>query len=109
MKNYLLLIPVLTLFVACTPTINYLGESYSPTGNVEVFYDEQDIPGDFKIMGHLSHDLFISYTPESIQQEMILEAQQRGADAILFSEYTTTTTNDCDSRNMVKASLVKYK
>lgn len=101
---------VLAIFLlsACTPSINYLGDSYGYSSSVEIFYDEGDIPRDFKIMGHLSHDLFINHAPESIQEEMIKVAMEKGADAILFSDYTTTANADCDSRNVVKASLVKF-
>ena len=106
--NYFLPVAFMMLLASCTPTISYLGDTYPVSGDVDIYYDKEDIDRDYKVMGHLTHDLFINYNVELIRDEMIRTARVNGADGIIFSEYTTTNNADCDTRRMVKASLVKY-
>jgi len=45
----------LLLFMACSPKIQYLGDTHSPnTGKVDVYYDVGDIKKDFRIIGLLT-------------------------------------------------------
>lgn len=105
-----IIVPIafLLIITSCTPTISYLGDTYPVSQELDIYYDAQDIDRDYKVMGHLTHDLFINYNVELIRDEMIRTARTNGADGILFSEYSTTSNADCDTRRMVKASLVKY-
>lgn len=99
----------LLLITSCAPSIYYLGDTYPPTTIVEVFYDEKDIGRDYITIGKLTHDKILDYSAEEIKQEMIITAKQRGADAIVFSDFVTTRENDQDGdRLTITAKLIRY-
>lgn len=108
-KSHITALLVLLLMTACAPSIYYLGDTYPPTTIVEVFYDEKDIGRAYVTIGKLTHDKILDYSAEEIKQEMIITAKQRGADAIVFSDFVTTRENDQDGdRLTVTAKLIRY-
>ena len=106
MKVYTLL-AFTVLFVACSPNINYLGDTYPPTlGQIDVYYDQGDIERDYKVIGQLqgdnSNNQLISL--DEIRAKMIEEAKRRGAEGILFL-MSDTFNND----HIIRAKLIRYK
>ena len=81
MKKLLLIVPLL-LAVGCT-NIKYIGDSYPPTTQVDVFFAEEDIEQDYRVMGHAD-----ATAPEYVNVEKMMEkikekAMEKGADAIV--------------------------
>jgi hypothetical protein len=85
-KIYIYLLSI-ALFTSCTPTLNYLGNSYEPTKSVDVYVDESAITKEYTIMGKGYVHFYSEAVPESIQQKAISKAKQKGADAVLFKDY----------------------
>ncbi len=85
------------LIISCSPQINYLGSNYPPTQDVDIFFDEQDIQKDYKVMGMMKNEgseMELDDT-ESVKNAMIKKAKSVGADAILFLEfYSEKVTNE---------------
>ena len=134
MNRKLLLIVAIVLafnFTACKPTIDYLGNAYAPTSNVEISFDPQDIQRSYKIMGKMEN----SGNPgeldraQAVQAVMLEKAKSVGADAILFSglprekwlsdssetsvekdenKKTVTKTNRVNTVKIYEANLLKY-
>ena len=81
---------------SCFPTghINYLGDSFPPTQRVDVYVDASAIRKAYTIIGKSSIDRthFFS-TDERIQQAAVEKAKEKGADAILFKDYTVIRGN----------------
>ncbi len=104
--KYLAILSITFLAAACSPRTHYLGDIYPPTDHVDVYYDENDIDRDFKVIGQLSGDNDgMEYIKlDKIKENMILEAQERGADAIWF-----LFSDSFDNTHVVKAKLVKYR
>lgn len=102
--NLFLLLAIIA--AACSPNVNYLGDTYAPTDHVDVYYDEADISKDFRVMGQISGDnstnSFIKL--EEIKEGMIEEAKSRGADGIWFL-FADSYEND----HVVRAKLIKYR
>ena len=78
----LLLIVGLLLAVGCT-NIKYIGESYPPTTHVDVFFSEDNIERNYKVMGHAD-----ATAPEYVDVEKMMEkikekAMEKGADAVV--------------------------
>lgn len=117
------------LVVSCAPQINYLGSNYAPTQDVDIFFDEQDIEKDYKVMGIMKNegaDLELD-DAESVKDAMIKKAKSVGADAILFigsysekvkSESTnienidedkTVATSTLNTSKIYEAKLLKYQ
>ena len=98
------------VLVACGPTIHYLGDAYPTTTIVDVFYDEKDVKKEYTTIGQLTHDKILNYSSETIKQEMIAKAKEKGADGIIFSDFVTVRENEIDGdRLSVKARLIRYK
>ena len=106
MKIYALL-AFTVLFVACSPNINYLGDTYAPTlGQIDVYYDQGDIERPYKVIGQMQGDnsdnQLISL--DEIRAKMIEEAKRRGAEGILFLMSDTF-----NNAHIIRAKLIRYK
>jgi hypothetical protein len=82
---------VFALIAGCTTT-DYLGKTYPPTQHVDVFFSPQDVKRAYEVMGEIraEGDDIVSY--ESMQQKLVQEAMQKGADAILIEKLDMTET-----------------
>ena len=85
----------------------YLGSSYTPTKNVDVFVDVSSIKKSYTIIGktYVETDTFTNL--DRIQQNAIEKAKQKGANAILFQDYlfqdgTVQTVSKRDSSSSVR-------
>ncbi len=102
---------LITIFVlSCSPKINYIGDQYPPTSEVDIYYDMADVQKDFRTMGMLSannsQNTFLSL--EDIKSKIIEDAKQRGADAIVFISLVSNN-NDVDDQHFIEAKLLKYE
>lgn len=85
MKRMLSVLLAIVFLTGCGPSVQYLGKSYSPTGNVEVFYDTRDVKKDYEVMGKIDGMAgILENSYQEIQDKIVKEAQSRGADAVLI-------------------------
>ncbi len=132
-KQLLTILVLLITLNACSPTINYLGKSYVSTTNVDLYFDREDVPRPFEVMGHAEVILSNLFTMQEGQKALEKYAIKAGADAIVFEGintnssptytkvedskanssggYTTTSTVSTSNNEtkIIKAILVKYK
>lgn len=104
-------VALLVLFVSACAEVDYVGSSYPPTTHVDVYYSEDDVDKDHRVMGHaVAHaDDFVSI--EKLQKALIEEARNRGADGIIIHDIESIpahTTDDSDERQ-IKATFIKYE
>ena len=89
------LILLMILFVsACggdDVDIDYLGDSYTPTSHVDVYFSEDDITEGYLVMGHATAD---GGTTEVLQEELIERARESGADGIIFKGFDRVETGE---------------
>jgi hypothetical protein len=80
--------PLFLLFflTSCFAKIGYVGSSYTPTTNVDVFIDESSIKKTYDIVGK-GYPRFAFITPEQIQSKAVAKAKQKGVDAVLIKDY----------------------
>jgi hypothetical protein len=113
MKKYVLPLVMMFFFMtACTPRISYLGDSYSPTYDVDVFYDENDVEKDFRVIGLARNegDEIERDDLQSIREEMIKKARSVGADGIIFISVAENKGGpDFDNNKIVEAKFIKYR
>lgn len=69
--------------VSCT-NIDYLGKTYPPTANVDVYYSMDDIEGEYEIMGHLTATAGTFVGTEKMQEKIVEKARASGADAVVI-------------------------
>ena len=79
----ILLILLVVSTVGCAK-VNYLGEEFTPTSNVDIYYSEDAIEREYDLIGHgLGHGTLVKN--KKIQEKLIDEAKKKGADAILVT------------------------
>jgi hypothetical protein len=84
-KLYSLLLSIL-LSSCFTPVHNYLGNSYTPTKDVDVYVDASAIKRAYSVIGKSYVDIREYISLEKVQRATIKTAKQKGADAILFCD-----------------------
>ena len=118
-KIIVLLMVVLNLFLtACGDGIDYIGDTYSPTSHVDVYFSEDDVTEDYQKMGHATAE---RGTAEELQERLIEKARENGADGIIFQGINriktgeTTTVDAVGTEHtqntrvlQVKAVFIKY-
>lgn len=87
---------IFLFIISCAPQINYLGSNYPPTQDVDIFFDEQDIQKDYKVMGIMKNEgaEMELDDAESVKNAMIKKAKSVGADAILFLGFYSEKVNN---------------
>jgi hypothetical protein len=106
MKSKLLLILLTSaLFVNCSPQLNYLGNSYSPTDKVELFFDVKEINKDYTVMGllNLKIEPLLFNQEENYTTNLIIEkAKKVGANGVLITRFSNETYQEVDEHIMIK-------
>ena len=83
---YKIYTPLLTiLFFSCNTKIRYIGQSHPPTKNIEVFISEQSIKRSFEYIG--KGYVGFHKNPNKIQQIAEKIGREKGADAVLITDY----------------------
>jgi hypothetical protein len=79
--------------------VDYVGESYAPTSSVDVFYSENNIPRDYKIIGEVvaTGDALVSTS--KMQEKIRQEAQKPGADAVVLTSLEKYTAGEHSTWN----------
>ena len=88
-RNFLMSF-ALCLLVACATT-DYVGETYTPTTHVDVFFDATEIQRPYKTMGTAKTEGTEYLTFEEIEQQLVTDAMSKGADAIVIDGLETVT------------------
>ncbi|SYZ72181.1 conserved hypothetical protein [Candidatus Zixiibacteriota bacterium] len=137
MSKKLYLLPLLLLVISCTK-IDYIGQEYPPTTQVDMFFAPSDVEQDYTVMGTLVATAADIVSSEKMQKDIIKKAKEKGADAVIFedldryqsgttSSYTETTKHEKDKKGkdktvttgtqsssteekkQIKATFIKYK
>jgi hypothetical protein len=136
MRFALLSVVLLLTLAACTK-IDYVGEEYPPTQQVDMFFSEADIQVDYKVMGHMIATADDYVSSGKMQKKIMEEARKKGADAVVIlgldryqsgesQQYnetsvtkekksgtktvtTATTTTSVDEKKKIQAIFIKYR
>ena len=99
MKRLLLILCAACGLCACAVETTYIGKTYPATGNPELFFSWNDVPGEYETMGHITAAPQLFGNLEDAQKAIEKRAREKGADAVVFegightvSEPTYTTT-----------------
>jgi len=105
--------PYLTIFlfscyIRITPKIDYLGEKYLPTKEVDVFVDENNIEHKYKVIGKGYPRLSpFQRSVEKLQKKVVEKAKKIGADAVLIKDYYIPNTGVQANSTFLTDSLGK--
>ncbi len=93
------------LFSSCSSYISYIGDSLSPTDNVDIFYDAKDVKQAYKVIGHISAPSS-NYDEKEAKFEIIQKAKKVGSDGVIITGMDYT--GGKDSSPFYKADAIKY-
>ena len=123
---------LLLLAPACAH-VDYVGRTYTPTSNVELFFAENDVKEPYEVMGRVNARANDMVSAEKLQAKIMEKARTNGADAVVilgFERYKTgehTSYNETtkerrsgtqtsgssatasDSERSIEAIFLKYK
>lgn len=93
-KQHFFVILLTLLFLQCSPRLNYIGNYNSPTENVSIFFNADEIEQKYTVMGLLNTIFvpsFFSSNEENLTNSIIEKAKQVGADAVLITRFSSET------------------
>ena len=105
------LLALLVLFVAACAKIDYIGQSYQPTTHVDLYFSEEDIRENYRVMGHVIAQANEGISIENLQKQLEAKAREKGADGIVIHGFDrvqtgeTTTYNEEAKRGEKKRSI----
>jgi NurA-like 5'-3' nuclease len=101
----LILVFAIFLISSCSPQLNYLGNRYTPTDKVILYFDAKEVAQDYSVMGLLnfkvSNSIFNSeenYTTTLITDK----AKEVGADGVIVTKFSNETYQEVDEHIMTK-------
>jgi hypothetical protein len=98
-RSALILILVVSAFMSGCAKTSYVGKTYAPTDNVDLFLDETSVTRPYEVMGQVSIDGESLVSTDKLQQKMLEEAKARGANAVLIEDYKEIYTDSSTSTN----------
>ncbi len=113
-RNLMLTIALIGLsfgVLACAH-VNYVGRSFEPTTDVDIYFSTEEIEREFVVMGHAigTGQTFVSN--DKIGRKLIEKARSIGADAILITGVGKDNAPAGDgsvTETQIQASFLKYK
>ena len=75
---------VLLLAIGCAP-VSYIGNSYEPTNNVDIYFSADDIKMEYTVIGHALGADGWQKNQKRIKEALIKDAKENGADAVLIT------------------------
>ena len=92
-KISVLILSMLLFVSACGDDvdIDYLGDSYTPTSYVDVYFSVEDITEDYLVIGHATAE---GGDTEVLQEKLIEKARESGADGIIFEAFDRVETGE---------------
>ena len=98
MKSFLRIIFLIAFAIAsgCTTT-DYVGKTYSKTDRVEIYFNKDEIKRPYEVMGQIKAEAPEALKFEDMEQKLVEDAMEKGADAILIEELKTVEVGSVSS------------
>lgn len=121
MKRLTLLSVAVAIFLGCAATVDYIGDSYPPTQKVDLYFSENDVEVDYKVIGRIIATVNATsnlYDNEKFMAEIKEKACEKGGDGVIvlgfeqvqtsvFHESTMMEETGMEKRR-VTAQVIKY-
>ena len=109
-KCFLLSISALIFLYGCISPPRYIGRTYAPTSNVDIYYSPHDVKKEYEVIGKVSNT---GATLKKIQNGILEEAKKRGADGIIYLNIQSSSDvlngNSTLPNDVLNADFIKYK
>jgi hypothetical protein len=100
-------IPVVFLLLAGCASINYLGESYPPTQHVDLFFSEEDVKKEYKVIGRMEATADadeLIYSSDKFTDAILKKAREKGADGVVILDFGKVMTGTSESRDRTRTT-----
>lgn len=94
--KWIVSLPLTTILAGCVNT-DYVGESYSPTTQVDVYYSMEDVDAPHVVMGKIKATAMDGWDSDAMVEELKAQAMAKGADALVIEGVHTETTGSYTS------------
>ena len=103
---------LVTLLALGCASVNYVGKTFDPTANVDIYFSKEEIKKEYTVIGHaIGSGALVSN--EKIQEKLIEEAKLKGADAILITglgkSHMPIGDDSSIDETQINASFIKYR
>jgi hypothetical protein len=108
----MIIILSLSIFIIQCAQVNYVGKTYTPTTDIDVYYSEHEIEKEYTSIGQAMGSGGFLVSNEKIQEKLVAKARAVGADAVIIKEVekTKVVVNDStEEERHIKATFIKYK
>ena len=88
-KVLVIVIALLTMVTGCgSIDITYFGKTLKPTEEAQLFFERENIPYSYYVMGKVFARAPNTFSGKRIKKKIIKTAEEKGADAVLITLYT---------------------
>ncbi len=111
MKHRMFILVIAILLTRCA-SIHYLGETYPPTQRVDLYFTEQDIAKEYKIIGRMEATADadeLVYSSDKFTQAILKKAGEKGADAIVILDFKKVMTGVTEFRSRTETTEEKER
>ncbi len=102
---------LVALFAVGCASVKYVGESFEPTMNVDLYHSKESIEKEYTAIGHALGSSFFR-SDDEIQKKLQEEAMRQGADAVLITGIGKSHAPIGESsieEDQINALFLKYK
>ena len=86
MKRSSLLLLISVLLISCSSGVKYLGNSYTPTQEVKIYFSKGDIDKPYEVIGKVYLDVEEKTKDEKIQNMILNKARENGGDGVILGD-----------------------
>jgi hypothetical protein len=105
MKKIYLSVGSVLLLLSCATRVDYIGSTYAPSDQVDVYVARDAIKKQYEVMGKGYVRMGTAFSSfEKIQKKAVAKARQKGADAVLVEDYFVLSTDSDMATTFAKDS-----
>ena len=108
----MIIILSLSFFIIQCAQVNYVGKTYTPTSEIDIYYSDHEIEKEYTTIGHATGSGGFMVSNEKIQEKLIQKARAVGADGVIIKEVEKTKVvvdDSTEEERHIKATFIKYK
>jgi len=96
-------------------TTDYVGKTYAPTNNVDLYFDGNEVEVEYEVMGTARTEGMEGMSFNSIQNQLMKDAMKKGADGIIIDGLdeisrgsTSTTSSTVENKRVWNKNKTRY-
>jgi hypothetical protein len=109
MKRVLWFLALVVIFLGCAK-VNYIGVSYPPTQQVDLYLSEYDVRTDYKVIGRIIATTRVTsglFSDQEFQEKIMKKARGKGADGVIIIgfDHILAISHDVNSKVQVDSNI----